>query len=202
MQDLITGLFLLLENAIQVGDFVTVAGLSGSVENLSIRTMRLRAGDGSVHIVPFSSVTSVTNANRGIGNAAISVSVAYHEDTDRVGQALKQIAAEMRQEAKFKSAMLGELQLWGVDKVDGASATLVGQIVCTDSGRWEVQREFNRRMKQKFQELGIVIAMPNASMLLQAPTARSTNPKEGSDASRLDHDDMQERPAPKLAQSR
>ena len=101
VQDLITGLFLLLENAIQVGDYVTVSGLSGSVENLSIRTMRLRAGDGSVHIVPFSSVTSVTNANRGIGNAAVSVSVAYHEDTDRVGQALKQIAAEMRQEAKF-----------------------------------------------------------------------------------------------------
>src|SRR5271168_2454924 len=92
VQDLITGLFLLLENAIQVGDWVTAAGLSGSVEMLSIRTMRLRAGDGSVHIVPFSSVTSVTNANRGIGNAAISVVVDFKEDTDRVGEALKQIA--------------------------------------------------------------------------------------------------------------
>ena len=81
VQDLITGLFLLLENAVQVGDAVTVSGLSGVVENLSIRTIRLRAGDGSVHIIPFSSVTSVTNTNRGIGNAAISVNVAYKEDT-------------------------------------------------------------------------------------------------------------------------
>ena len=60
VQDLINGIFLLLENAMQVGDWVTVSGLSGSVEDLSIRTIRLRAGDGSVHIIPFSSVTSVT----------------------------------------------------------------------------------------------------------------------------------------------
>ena len=57
VQDLITGIFLLLENAMQVGDQVTVSGLSGTVENLSVRTIRLRAGDGSVHIIPFSSVT-------------------------------------------------------------------------------------------------------------------------------------------------
>jgi small-conductance mechanosensitive channel len=166
VQDLITGLFLLLENAIQVGDWVTAAGLSGSVETLSIRTMRLRAGDGSVHIVPFSSVTSVTNANRGIGNAAVSVSVAYDEDTDRVGQTLTEIAVEMRQEAKFKPSMLSELQLWGVDKVDSLGATIVGQIVCTDAGRWEVQREFNRRMKQRFQQLGIQIAPPAPTVMI------------------------------------
>ena len=65
VQDLINGIFLLLENAMQVGDQVTVSGLSGTVENLSVRTIRLRAGDGSVHIIPFSSVTSVTNVNRG-----------------------------------------------------------------------------------------------------------------------------------------
>ena len=59
VQDLITGLFLLLENTVQVGDNVTVSGLSGTVENVSIRTIRLRAGDGSVHIVPFSAVTTL-----------------------------------------------------------------------------------------------------------------------------------------------
>src|SRR5262249_10774060 len=84
VQDVITGLFLLLENAMQVGDEVTVAGLSGAVEDLSIRAIRLRATDGSVHIIPFSSVTSVTNTNRGIGNAAVNVNVAYKEDIDRV----------------------------------------------------------------------------------------------------------------------
>jgi moderate conductance mechanosensitive channel len=157
VQDLVTGVFLLLENAMQVGDFVSVSGLSGTVENLSVRSIRLRAGDGSVHIIPFSSVTSVTNTNRGIGNAAVSVNLAYDSDIDRAGDVLKQIAVEMRREPGFKQLMRGDLDLWGVDKVDGATVTVVGQIECTDSGRWPVQREFNRRMKIQFQQLGLGI---------------------------------------------
>ena len=62
VQDLITGIFLLLENAMQVGDWVTVSGLSGSVEALSVRTIKLRASDGSVHLIPFSAVTSVPSS--------------------------------------------------------------------------------------------------------------------------------------------
>src|SRR5262249_34676600 len=148
VQDVITGLFLLLENAMQVGDFVSVSGLSGVVENLSIRTIRLRAGDGSVHIIPFSSVTSVTNTNRGIGNASVSVNVDYNEDPDRVGAVLKEIGADLRKDPAFQHMIRGDLELWGVDKVDATMTTLVGQIQCTDSGRWPVQREFYRRMKK------------------------------------------------------
>ena len=160
VQDLITGIFLLLENAMQVGDCVTVSGLSGTVENLSVRTIRLRAGDGSVHIIPFSSVTSVTNVNRGLGNASVNVAVAWHEDSDHVGDVLKEIVSGMQQEPAFAKQMLSDLQLWGVDKVDGASLTITGQVVCTDSGRWSVQREFNRRMKRRFEELGIALYNP------------------------------------------
>ncbi len=167
VQDLINGIFLLLENAMQVGDFVTVSGLSGTVEALSVRTIRLRAGDGSVHIIPFSAVTSVTNTNRGLGNAAVSVTVAYDEDTDHVGEVLKAIAVEMREEDAFRTVMLSDLQLWGVDKVDATSATLLGQIVCTDGGRWAVQREFNRRVKRRFQDLGIQMPTPVQDLVIR-----------------------------------
>jgi len=167
VQDVITGLFLLLENAMQVGDYVTVSGLSGKVENLSIRSIRLRASDGSVHIIPFSAVTSVTNTNRGIGNASVSVNVAYKEDTDRVSEVLKDIAAEMRQDPDFKSLIRGDLALWGIDKIDAGMVSILGQIECTDAGRWNVQREFNRRMKKRFQELDIEIAAPPAMMVVQ-----------------------------------
>jgi moderate conductance mechanosensitive channel len=173
VQDLITGIFLLLENAMQVGDWVTVSGLSGTVENLSVRTIRLRATDGSVHIIPFSAVTSVTNTNRGLGNAAVSVTVSYTENTDRVGDILKDIAATMRTEPEFGDRMLSELQLWGVDKVDGAGATLTGQIVCTDSGRWPVQREFNRRLKMRFQEEGVEIYNPARTVIVPVVSDRS-----------------------------
>jgi small-conductance mechanosensitive channel len=176
VQDLITGLFLLLENTVQVGDNVTVSGLSGTVENVSIRTIRLRAGDGAVHIVPFSAVTTLTNASRGAGNAAVSVNVAYKEDTDRAGQILKDIVAEMRRENEYRNAIRGDLELWGVDKVDGAMASIVGQIRCTDSGRWPVQREFNRRMKRRFQECGIEIASSGQTILMQIPAPAETAP--------------------------
>ncbi|MDB5616307.1 mechanosensitive ion channel domain-containing protein [Tardiphaga sp.] len=170
VQDVITGLFLLLENTVQVGDNVTVSGLSGVVENVSIRTIRLRAGDGAVHIVPFSAVTTITNASRGAGNAAVSVNVAYKEDTDRAGQILKDIAAEMRNLAQFKPLMRGDLELWGVNKVDGSMAEIVGQIRCTDSGRWPVQREFNRRLKIRFQEEGIeIVSAGQQTILMQVP---------------------------------
>jgi moderate conductance mechanosensitive channel len=167
VQDLITGLFLLLENTVQVGDNVTVSGLSGTVENVSIRTIRLRAGDGAVHIVPFSAVTTLTNSSRGAGNAAVSVNVAYKEDTDRAGQILKDIVAEMRKETEYRQAIRGDLELWGVDKVDGSMASIVGQIRCTDAGRWPVQREFNRRMKRRFQECGLEIASSGQTILMQ-----------------------------------
>jgi moderate conductance mechanosensitive channel len=176
VQDLINGIFLLLENAMQVGDWVTVSGLSGTVEALSVRTIRLRAADGSVHIIPFSAVASVTNVNRGLGNAAVSVSVAFDEDTDRVAAELTAIVAGMRADPDLSAKMLSDFQLWGVDKVDGAAVTIAGQVVCTDSGRWAVQREFNRRMKRRFQELGIRIFNPvqtiSLSAVVQAPAAQ------------------------------
>ncbi len=172
VQDLITGLFLLLENTVQVGDTVSVSGLSGVVENVSIRTIRLRAGDGAVHIVPFSAVTTITNASRGAGNASVSVNVAYREDTDRAGRILKDIVDEMRREPDYRAAIRGDLELWGIDKVDGSMVSIVGQIRCTDGGRWPVQREFNRRMKLRFQENGIEIASSAQTILMQiAPPA-------------------------------
>ena len=177
VQDLITGIFLLLENAMQVGDWVTVSGLSGTVENLSVRTIRLRAADGSVHIIPFSAVTSVTNTNRGLGNASVSVTVPFSEDTDRVGALLTEMVEEMRGEPDYAVKMLSPLQLWGVDKVDGSSATLLGQIVCTDAGRWAVQREFNRRLKLRFQSEGIHIYNPAQQFVLeQVPVAANAPP--------------------------
>ncbi|MGH7154242.1 MAG: hypothetical protein ACREF3_09950, partial [Acetobacteraceae bacterium] len=79
---------------------------------------------------------------------------------DRATALLKEIAAGMRQEPDYAAKMLSDLQVWGVDKVDGASATITGQIPCTDTGRLPVQREFNRRVKMRFQEQEISLWNP------------------------------------------
>ncbi|GAB2561811.1 mechanosensitive ion channel [Dyella jejuensis] len=180
VQDFITGIFLLMENAMQVGDWVTVAGVSGTVEYLSVRTVRLRGGDGSLYTVPFSSVTTVNNTNRGLGNAAMSVNIAHVEDVDRAMEELKKIGSEMRSDPAFQGSILKDIQVWGVDAMDGSKVTIDGQIPCTDSGRWGVQRELNRRILLRFRELGIEIANPRTQTLLtpndSTPTAK--NPAE------------------------
>ena len=102
-----------------------------------------------------------------MGNAAVSISVVYKEDTDRVGETLKKIAAQMRADPAFKYMILGDLELWGIDQIQGAVVTITGQIRCTDIGRWNVQREFNRRVKIKFSELGIRFANPTQTVLLE-----------------------------------
>ncbi|MFH5249756.1 mechanosensitive ion channel family protein [Burkholderia semiarida] len=172
VQDFITGIFLLMENAMQVGDWVTLAGVSGTVEYLSIRTVRLRAGDGSLYTIPFSSVTTVNNTNRGLGNAAVKVSIAYGEDIDRAIATLKEIGAALRDDPKYQDGILSDFSYWGIDQVDGAALALAGQIQCTDSARWSVQREFNRRIAETFRERGIRIANPQRSVVAYADGSR------------------------------
>ncbi|QGZ63793.1 mechanosensitive ion channel family protein [Paraburkholderia acidisoli] len=205
VQDFITGIFLLTENAMQVGDWVTVAGVSGTVEFLSIRTVRLRGGDGSLYTVPFSSVTTVNNTNRGIGNAAVKVVIAHGQDLERAIETLKQIGAELRQEDAFKNGILGDFAYWGVDSVDGASVTLVGQIQCKDSSRWGVQREFNRRVLVRFTERGIALANPQRNFVIGMGGDSDVEGTEYGRLSRRDDndetDDESDRDAAKSAQT-
>jgi moderate conductance mechanosensitive channel len=178
VQDFITGIFLLMENAMQVGDWVTVAGVSGSVEYLSIRTVRLRGGDGSLFTVPFSSVTTVNNVNRGIGNASVRISIAYGADVDRAIALLKSIGEELRTDADFKDGILSDFSFWGVDAIDGSAVTLAGQIQCRDSMRWPVQREFNRRILARFTAEGIDIANPLRNVMIPGQRPSDAAPAE------------------------
>jgi small conductance mechanosensitive channel len=171
VQDLITGIFLLLENAMQVGDVVSVGGLSGVVESLSVRTIRLRSEDGSVFIIPFSSVTTVTNMTKDYSRAVIVAGVAYKEDYDRVVEVLKAISQEMRDETAWKPIILDDLEVWGLDQFGESAVTIKCRIMCTPFGRWSVLREFNRRMKARFDDLGIEIPFPHRKLVMEAMPA-------------------------------
>ncbi len=157
VQDFITGIFLLVENAMQVGDNVTVAGINGTVEHLSIRTLRLRGGDGSVQIIPFSSVSTVTNLSRDFAVAAIAISVSVEEDTDRVCDLLHDIGGGLRQDAGFADFIVEDFALNGVDSIGEYAVAISGAIKCTVGGRWPVQREFYRRLRTGLQERHILL---------------------------------------------
>jgi small-conductance mechanosensitive channel len=152
-----------------VGDFITVADVSGAVEHLSIRTVRLRAGDGALHVVPFSSVSTVTNTNRGIGNASIRLSVKADSDVDKVFAAIRGVGEDMRADPALKDLILADADIWGVDQIDGATITVLGQIRTVDRGRWPVQRGFNQRILQRFRESGIQLMNPQERKVVAEP---------------------------------
>ncbi|SMG56137.1 mechanosensitive ion channel family protein [Paraburkholderia susongensis] len=179
VQDFITGIFLLMENAMQVGDWVTLAGVSGTVEYLSIRTVRLRGSDGSLFTVPFSSVSTVNNTNRGLGNAAVRVNIVFGQDVERAIDTLKEIGASLRADSKFKDGILSDFAFWGVDAVDGSAITLAGQMQCRDTSRWGVQREFNRRIVERFSACGIEIANPQRHLLTWDPESKAVKTDPG-----------------------
>jgi small-conductance mechanosensitive channel len=155
VQDIITGLFLLLENTMQVGDVVSLGGMSGTVEALSIRTIRLRALDGSVHIVPFSAVTTVTNQTRDFGYAVVDVSVGLNEDPGRVAGIIREVAKEMRAEPRWDSAIRDDLDVLGVEKFLDTALVLRTRIKTVPGQRWAVARELNQRIKVRFDELAV-----------------------------------------------
>jgi small-conductance mechanosensitive channel len=178
VQDLITGLFLLLENAMQVGDVVTLGGLSGTVEALSIRTIRLRALDGSVHIIPFSAVTTVTNQTRDYGYALLDVSVGLNEEPDRIVATLKQAADAMRKEPRWQNIVLEPLDVMGVEKFVDMAWIMRVRMKTQPSSRWAVARELNRRFKAVFDQFGIESPITSNRALSTIP-APPTPPEGG-----------------------
>ena len=172
VRDVITGIFLLFEDAVAVGDVVQVGGLSGVVEQLSIRSIKLRALDGSLHIIPFSAVTTVTNMTRDFAFAVIDVSIAYGEDTDRVTDVLRSVAAEIREDVKWRPVIRDDLDILGVDKLADSGVVIRIRLKTDPSQRWSVARELNRRIKRRFDELGIEIPYPHQKLVLERSEPR------------------------------
>ncbi|MDO9500741.1 mechanosensitive ion channel domain-containing protein, partial [Falsiroseomonas sp.] len=172
VRDVITGIFLLFEDAVAVGDVVSVGGLAGVVEQLSIRSIKLRAQDGSIHIVPFSAVTTVTNMTRDFSFAVLDISVAYGEDTDRVVEVMKEVAADIRADPKFNPIVRDDLEVLGVERLADSGVVIRARIKGEPMARWSLGREFNRRIKQRFDQLGIEIPYPHQKLVIERQQAR------------------------------
>ncbi|MCK5623883.1 MAG: mechanosensitive ion channel, partial [Alphaproteobacteria bacterium] len=124
VRDIITGLFILIEDTISVGDYVTLAGHGGTVEALSIRSIRMRDPSGTVHTIPFSDVTTVINYTREFAFAVLEIGVAYKEDVDRVTQVIEEVGQELRQDPDQQVHILDDLQVQGLDRFDDSAVVI------------------------------------------------------------------------------
>jgi small conductance mechanosensitive channel len=148
VNDFFTGLFLLIEDQVSEGDTIEAAGKSGIVERVTLRHIRMRDYDGSVHFIPNGMITSVTNRSRGFAYAVIDINVARHENLERVFALMRRIAGDMRKEAGLGTAILDDIDIAGVEKVEDATVALRCRIKALPAKHGEVRREFLRRMKQ------------------------------------------------------
>ncbi|GIK97354.1 MAG: mechanosensitive ion channel protein MscS [Alphaproteobacteria bacterium] len=164
VKDVITGFFILAEDTVSIGDVVDIGGASGSVEAMTIRSIRLRDGNGSVHTIPFSSVTTVKNMTKDFAYASFSVGVAYDSDVDQVTQAMRDVAAGMRESDEFRYSMLEDLEVIGLDKFTEAGLVVLARIKTPAGKQWGVAREFNRRLKALFDERGIEMPFPQRTV--------------------------------------
>ncbi len=168
VKDVITGVFILFEDTLSVGDVVQLGSDSGVVETITIRTIRLRDETGAVHTLPFSSVTSIINMTKDFSFAVFNVGIGYDQDVDKVIEVLRDLGHEIQLDPEWAPNILAPIEIIGLDKFGDSAVTIKARIKTPPAKQWGVLREFNRRMKRRFDELGIDIPFPHRMVLTRS----------------------------------
>ncbi|WP_421979735.1 mechanosensitive ion channel domain-containing protein [Roseibium sp.] len=168
VKDIITGAFIQIENAINEGDVVTVAGITGTVEGITIRSVRIRDLDGTTHIIPFSSVDMVSNFMRGFSYHVALIGVSYDTDIAYAKEAMVE-AFRRLQETDFKSKIFGDLEMHGVTMFGASSIDIRARIKTTPGDQWSIGRAYNEYIKQVFDERNIEIPFPQVTYHAATP---------------------------------
>ncbi|MEB0057593.1 MULTISPECIES: mechanosensitive ion channel family protein [unclassified Variovorax] len=164
VKDYFTGFFILFEDQIRTGDVVSIAGIGGSVEDITLRHVRLRDYDGNVHFVPNGLITSVTNMSRSFAQAVMDVGVSYREDVDQVMALMAEVGRQLRADPDHAVKILGDLEIAGVERLDDSAVVLRCRFKVAPLQQWTVRREYLRRMKAAFDAQGIEIPFPHVTV--------------------------------------
>jgi len=177
VRDVITGFFLLLEDQIRIGDVVKVGDKSGLVERLSLRVLTLRDFDGSVHMIPNGTITTVTNLTKDFSYAVLNIGISYGTDVDAAIAILTDVGADLRQDPQFSPDLLDNLEIVGIDDFADTYVKLTLRLKTVPSKQWRVSRELRKRIKKAFDLHGIQMR-ENVSF---ARTQPDLEQKDGSD---------------------
>ena len=166
VKDVISGFFILMENQMNVGDVVRVAGEAGLVEAIKLRTTVLRDLEGNVHVVPNGAISVLTNMTKEWSRALLDIGVAYKEDVDHVSDILREVAEEMRNDGEFAPMILEPLEVLGLDSFGESSVNIKVMFKTIPLKQWAVAREFRRRVKKAFDERGVEIPFPHRTLYM------------------------------------
>ncbi len=150
VKDWINGFFILFEDQFNIGDTVRTSGVKGVVEEMSLRRTVLRDDDGTLHMVPNSQITILSNMTRDWAQFTLRVTVAYSEPSDKIVALLEQIGEDVRHDPTFAPDMVADIQVPGIDKVGNGEAEYLMLIKTRPNKQWGVSRELRKRIKDKF----------------------------------------------------
>ncbi len=160
VQDLITGLFIVIEDSIAIGDSIELPDHAGVVEAMTIRTVRLRDGKGALHTLPYSQIKIVKNLSRGYAYAVFNISIAYQSDLDRALELIRETGAEVARDYRYSRNLLSSLDILGLDRFDPNGQVVLAQFKTRPLMQSEISRAFNVRLKRKFDAHDIRMAAP------------------------------------------
>jgi small conductance mechanosensitive channel len=172
VKDLIAGFFLTLEDQVRVGDVAVINGVAGLVEEINLRTIVLRDGDGAVHIFPNGSIDKLANRSKDFSYAVVDIGVGYAEDPDRIAEILRELGGQLSQDPKCGPVILAPLEVIGIESFEDARMVMRVRIKTLPLRQWDVARELRRKIVKAFGAEGVVLPVRPAAPL-PAPSARA-----------------------------
>jgi small conductance mechanosensitive channel len=151
IKDYFSGFFMLIEDQIREGDVVEVAGKAGEVEEVTLRYVRLRDAEGIVYFVPNGEIKLVVNRTRGFAYAIIDAAIAGHHDVEPALAAMREVGEQLRKDPKLGPAILGDIEIWGVERWELWGLELRGRIKTLPRDKDGVRREFLKRLVGAFE---------------------------------------------------
>jgi len=166
IKDIINGFFLLLWDQIRVGDYVQISDKNGTVEMINLKMTILRDFNGNVHYIPNGTIDIVTNMTKDFSRYLFEIGVAYREDVDEVIGIIKEVDSDLRKDPDFKDDILEPIEIFGLDKFADSALIIKARTTTKPIKQWRVAREFNRRLKKKFDEMNIEIPFPHRTVYI------------------------------------
>jgi small-conductance mechanosensitive channel len=150
VRDVMNGFFILLEDHFDIGDTIRTAGVEGAVERMSLRRTVLRDGDGTIHFIPNSQITLVSNMSRDWAQIPFKVTVAYDESSDKVISLMQRVGEDVRHDPAFSADIIGDIQVPGIERVGNGEAEYLMLVKTRPNKQDGVCYELQRRFKQTF----------------------------------------------------
>jgi small conductance mechanosensitive channel len=155
VRDVISGFFLILEDQVRIGDLARINGTAGIVEQINLRTILVRDGEGAVHVFPNGTITALANLSKQFAYAVVDVKVAYNENIDRVIGTIREVGMSIERDPALGKLIQASVEILGVTSLDGGAANIQVRFKTLPLNQGKVANELRRRLMGTFVARGI-----------------------------------------------